>query len=190
VLAKLPSGRLLKHSPICGVLHFSTLINTTAALRPPSDLRHNRRSIGFLCSVGLVLAAGERVKGLLCGDSATTVALTGLVPTHQSTSNPPNHPRSLCSCTNMDEFTVDAFVNRDDPIPVISFDINDDLSDEAESEPATTEKERKRDKLLQHGKNLKDNFRNVQGKASETGSSMQDRLLEKYVCDPSTLNLC
>lgn len=78
----------------------------------------------------------------------------------------------------MDEFTVDAFVNRDDPIPVISFDQTDDLSDEAEV-PSTPE--RKRDKLLQHGKNLKDNFRNAHGKASETGSSMQDRLLEKYV---------
>jgi hypothetical protein len=85
----------------------------------------------------------------------------------------------------MDEFTVDAFVNRDDPIPVISFDMNDDLSDEAE--PATPE--RKRDKLLQHGKNLKDNFRNAQGKPFETGSSMQDRLLEKFVCGPSTLSM-
>lgn len=86
----------------------------------------------------------------------------------------------------MDEFTADAFVNRDDPIPVISFDINDDLSDEAEPEPP----ERKRDKLLQHGKNLKDNFMNVQGKAPETGSSMQDRLLEKHVYNPSILDLC
>ncbi len=77
----------------------------------------------------------------------------------------------------MDEFTVDAFVNRDDPIPVISFDTNEDLSDEPE--PAT--QERKRGRLLQHGKNLKENFRNAQGKAAETGSSMQDRLLEKYV---------
>jgi hypothetical protein len=87
----------------------------------------------------------------------------------------------------MDEFTVDAFVNRDEPIPVISFDQTDDLSDEAEV-PATPE--RKRDKFLQHGKNLKDNFRNAQGKASETGSSMQDRLLEKYVEAPTILSIC
>jgi len=85
----------------------------------------------------------------------------------------------------MDEFTVDAFVNRGDPIPVISFDTNEDFFDEPE--PATPE--RKRDKILQHGKNLKDNFRNVQGKASETGSSMQDRLLEKYVHGPTALHL-
>ena len=32
----------------------------------------------------------------------------------------------------MDEFTVDAFVNRDDPIPVISFDAAEDLSDEVD----------------------------------------------------------
>ena len=80
----------------------------------------------------------------------------------------------------MDEFTVDAFVNRDDPIPVISFDVNDDLSDDSE-QPPPTPGGRKRDKILQHGKNLKDNLRNVQGKASETTFSMQDRLLEKYV---------
>jgi len=87
----------------------------------------------------------------------------------------------------MDEFTVDAFVNRGDPIPVISFDENDELSDEAE--PSTPD-QRKRDKLLQKGKNLKDNFRNTQGKVSDAGSSMQDRLLEKYVYGPSTLSMC
>jgi hypothetical protein len=63
------------------------------------------------------------------------------------------------------------------PFPSSHSILNEDLSDEPE--PATPE--RKRDRLLQHGKNLKDNFRNAQGKATETGSSMQDRLLEKYV---------
>jgi hypothetical protein len=105
------------------------------------------------------------------------VALTGLVPTQSVDSKPPESYSQTLIRHKMDEFTVDAFVNRDDPIPVISFDINNDLSDE--SEPLPSSPERKRDKLLQHGKNLKDNFKGVQGKASETGSSMQDRLLEK-----------
>lgn len=83
----------------------------------------------------------------------------------------------------MDEFSADTFVNRDDPIPVISFDINEDLSDDA---PPATPPQRKRDQLLQHGKNLKDNLRSAQERVSETGSSMQDRLLEKYAVGPSS----
>lgn len=76
----------------------------------------------------------------------------------------------------MDEFTVDAFVNRDDPIPVISFDGDDDLSDERPQTP-----ERRRDKFMQHGKNMRDNLK---GTATETTSSMQDRLLEKQANHP------
>ncbi|KAF8855138.1 Pex24p-domain-containing protein [Acephala macrosclerotiorum] len=75
----------------------------------------------------------------------------------------------------MDEFTVDAFVNRDDPIPVISFDPQNDLSDEANN--SASDSERRRDRLKNHGKNLKENIRNVTGK----GSSMQDRILEKLL---------
>lgn len=76
----------------------------------------------------------------------------------------------------MDEFTVDAFVNRDDPIPVISFDPQNDLSDEVE---APSDTERTRDRLIRHGKNLKENMRKVTGKGAEAGTSMQDRILEK-----------
>lgn len=77
----------------------------------------------------------------------------------------------------MDEFTVDAFVNRDDPIPVISFDPQNELSDEAEGPAEDTE--RTRDRLMRHGKNLKENMRKVTGKGAEAGTSMQDRILEK-----------
>lgn len=77
----------------------------------------------------------------------------------------------------MDEFTVDAFVNRDEPIPVISFDPAEDLSDEEYNDG--TQPERKRDRLWRHAANMKENVRKVQGKTAETGSSMQDRLLEK-----------
>jgi hypothetical protein len=88
----------------------------------------------------------------------------------------------------MDEFTVDAFVNRDDPIPVISFEPSEDLSDEAEQSPSGPE--RKRDRFKQHGKTLKENLKKAQGKATETGSSVQDRLIEKYVYDPSAPGSC
>jgi hypothetical protein len=77
----------------------------------------------------------------------------------------------------MDEFTVDAFVNRDDPIPVISFDKNDNLS---EAEGVGQEGKDAQRRGLRKG--LKDRFQRATS-SSGTGSegiSMQDRLLEKY----------
>jgi len=83
----------------------------------------------------------------------------------------------------MDEFTVDAFVNRDEPIPVVQLDHQDDLSEEADG----SSDERKRDRLKQHGRNIKENIKKVHDKAADRGSSMQDRLLEKYILHyPST----
>jgi hypothetical protein len=75
----------------------------------------------------------------------------------------------------MDGFTVDAFVNRDEPIPAVVLDPADDVS----ADDSPSERERKRDRLKQHGRNIKENLRKVHGKTAETGSSMQDRLLEK-----------
>lgn len=72
----------------------------------------------------------------------------------------------------MDEFTADAFVNRDEPIPVVVLD--HEVSDEVESDGQT---ERKRDRFKKHTTSMKENIRK---KTVETGSSMQDRLLEKY----------
>ncbi|KAG0652667.1 Peroxin-29 [Hyphodiscus hymeniophilus] len=80
----------------------------------------------------------------------------------------------------MDEFTVDAFVNRDEPIPVVSLDRHDDISEE-EEEYDGTQPERKRDVFRRHAANMKENVRKVQGKATEHGSSMQDRFLEKLL---------
>lgn len=76
----------------------------------------------------------------------------------------------------MDEFTSDAFVNRDDPIPVVQLDLQDDLSEEG----GGSSDERKRHRLREHGRNIKENFKKVHEKASDRGSSMQDRLFEKY----------
>jgi hypothetical protein len=75
----------------------------------------------------------------------------------------------------MDEFTIDAFANRDEAIPLISFDVEDDLSDEVEG--GSSEASRKQDILKGHGKNKKENIRS-------TGTSMQDRILEKWAMIP------
>jgi hypothetical protein len=79
----------------------------------------------------------------------------------------------------MDEFTANAFVNRDKPIPVIDFDPSQDLSEEEHNDGAQTEG--KRDRLRRPATNLEENVRKVQGKLSEAGGSLQDRLLEKCV---------
>ncbi len=80
----------------------------------------------------------------------------------------------------MDEFTADAFVNRDDPISVMSFDGKDDLSDVGDDTPAEG---RKRDRLKTQAKSIKDHIRKPSAGKADTGFSMQDRLLEKYGCE-------
>ena len=85
----------------------------------------------------------------------------------------------------MDEFTVDAFVNRDEPIPVVVLDSAEDISDEAAySSTDGTTPTRKRDRLKRHASNMKENMKKAHGKATETGTSMQDRLLEKCASTP------
>jgi len=75
----------------------------------------------------------------------------------------------------MDEFTADALVNRDEPIPVVILDAADDVSVSEEEEY-----DGERDRLRKPAANMKENVRKVQRRTAETGSSMQDRLLEKY----------
>lgn len=75
----------------------------------------------------------------------------------------------------MDEFTADAFVNRDDSVPLLIVDPAD-----TSDKDSVSERERKRDKFKRKSQDLRDNLRKAQNKSSEGGSSMQDRLLEKY----------
>ncbi|TVY33183.1 Peroxisomal membrane protein, partial [Lachnellula subtilissima] len=77
----------------------------------------------------------------------------------------------------MDEFTADSFANRDEPIPVVQLDLQDDLSEEADG----NSDERKRHRLKEHGRNIKESFKKAHEKASDRGSSMQDRLFEKLL---------
>ncbi|KAM3074563.1 Peroxisome size and maintenance regulator [Clarireedia jacksonii] len=84
----------------------------------------------------------------------------------------------------MDEFTVDAFVNRDDPVPVIRIDPADGHADELESLPDNndpTQKEGARQRFRRHQSALKENIKKAQDKASATSASVQDRLLEKLL---------
>lgn len=79
----------------------------------------------------------------------------------------------------MDEFTVGAFVNRDEPIPVVEVDASapgsyadDDapLHDEGDGPRAREGKRARLRAALKGG---------LHGKSPEAGPSMQDRLLEK-----------
>lgn len=84
----------------------------------------------------------------------------------------------------MDEYTVDAFVNRDDPIPVITFDRDEDLAG-ADGDAESVAKGSK-GRGLRAG--LKDKLQKAGVKASEGGMSMQDRLLERCAICPKVLN--
>jgi hypothetical protein len=82
----------------------------------------------------------------------------------------------------MDEFMVDAFANRDDPVPVISLDRPGDFSgDEGEMEVDSHDGKRPGLRKRLSKSNIKDKFHKATGKGSESGTSIQDRLLEKYV---------
>jgi hypothetical protein len=82
----------------------------------------------------------------------------------------------------MDEYTADAFANRDEPLPVIALGNTNDLSDVAEDSDNGTHHERKRDRLKKHTTTFKENFLKGHGASeSKNGPSMQDRLLEKYI---------
>jgi hypothetical protein len=75
----------------------------------------------------------------------------------------------------MEEYSPDAFANRDEPIPVISFGGKDNFLDNEEQDADSTGD--KSGKGIRSG--LRDRARKLAGRTSEKGLSMQDRLLEK-----------
>jgi len=80
----------------------------------------------------------------------------------------------------MDEHTADTFVNRERPVPIINIDRIEDLSGD-EGEPDVAASDGKRRGLKKHlsKSNIKEKLWKATGKTSESGMSMQDRLLEK-----------
>lgn len=79
----------------------------------------------------------------------------------------------------MDEYTKDALVNRDEPIPVIQFEDSIDLSDEEYADAIIKHNDGSSRKAAMSG--LKDKASNVKDKVKESKLSLQDRLLERYV---------
>ncbi len=76
----------------------------------------------------------------------------------------------------MEESTAQAFVNREEPIPVIAV-----TSNEAAANDNAPDTERKRDKLMNSigGSKLKDKLHDVAHNKNEPGHSIQDRLFTK-----------
>ena len=76
----------------------------------------------------------------------------------------------------MDKVTAEAFVNREEPIPVTAV-----TSNEAAANNGAPDTERKRDKLMNSlgGSKLKDKAQDVSAGRHEPGHSIQDRLFTK-----------
>lgn len=76
----------------------------------------------------------------------------------------------------MEEYSKDSFSNRDEAVPVITFE--DAAPSESTSGTSTPDRKKgKRERLREHGSHLKDKLTGRH--TSDGGTSMQDRLLEK-----------
>ena len=78
----------------------------------------------------------------------------------------------------MDEYTADAFANRDEPIPLLM--VTDDAS------ASETDRIGKREKLKQSALRMKEIARDLRAEQAQklqttASSSLQDRLFSKYV---------
>lgn len=78
----------------------------------------------------------------------------------------------------MDEYTVDAFVNRDGPIPYVSLETTDELSENGGIMESDKDGTKHGARKYLSKSNIKEQVHKVTGKA-DTGPSIQDRLLEK-----------
>lgn len=82
----------------------------------------------------------------------------------------------------MDEYTADALVNRDKPVPVISVSGNNVPAKDNRLSSSDPEHQRKRDKFKQNlsPAHLRDRIHDVAtGGRTESGPSLQDRLFTK-----------
>ena len=82
----------------------------------------------------------------------------------------------------MDEYTADAFVNRDEPIPVITLSRDNVPPKDNRLPSSDPESQRKRDKFKQNlsATKLKDRIHDAAtGSKNESGASLQDRLFTK-----------
>lgn len=81
-------------------------------------------------------------------------------------------------CVGMDEFKADAFVNRDEPIPLIAIP---GTSDTPSSDATKRKRERLKDTLSGSKERLKDKFNmhDAGSGSKDSGYSLQDRLFTK-----------
>lgn len=78
----------------------------------------------------------------------------------------------------MNDISPHAFANRDEALPVLSFDAADDSSDDEQDDGGAPQgKTRKRDRFKKHLS--KGNLKAKLGRATGNGISMQERMLEK-----------
>ena len=82
-----------------------------------------------------------------------------------------------CSPLAMDEYTADAFANRDEPVPAIAVSGGLDLGDGSSDNNDHSDSKRERLKKQLSGSRLKEKMHDV-GK-HESGASLQDRLFSK-----------
>ncbi len=82
----------------------------------------------------------------------------------------------------MDEYTADAFANRDEAIPVLTITTSDGGSSDAEG---------KRDKIKKSllASRLHEKLQDVSASRSEPGLSLQDRFFAKYITPPDLLSM-
>jgi hypothetical protein len=91
------------------------------------------------------------------------------IPTH-------HHHHHL---TTMADSSPDAFVNREEPVPVLALGDSHNLPDPDGSDHSPSSGHI-RNRFKKHTSHLKENLRRVQGKPeSPRGMSTQDRILEK-----------
>ncbi|KAI9813462.1 MAG: hypothetical protein M1827_004137 [Pycnora praestabilis] len=79
----------------------------------------------------------------------------------------------------MDEFTADAFVNRDDPLPVVNFPSNEDSPAVSDGDGHMGKRERIKKNLS--ATKLKEKLHDVGGRASEPKQTLQDRMFAKIL---------
>ena len=77
----------------------------------------------------------------------------------------------------MDEFTADAFINRDEPIPVVKLEASDDAYGSEDGRGG--HEQSKKDRIKKHTTSMRESI--WLGGHSEGRPSMQDRLMEKCV---------
>lgn len=89
----------------------------------------------------------------------------------------------------MDEYTADVFVNRDEPIPVLTV-TDEDGSPTASASEYEVDKEGRRQRLRKKlsASRLKDKARQLGEEKAEGSPSLQDRLFNRYT--PTHYYMC